>query len=150
MKSIVIILSTVFILFNAQDDDTGKLYVMALKKHIIASEGRIKGKAVVAKDTIFVMNADIVELPEQLDGRHIVTLGDSAVTFLKGRPSLHAIQINPIRVNKGNLVISLNDYVVSQGTQGANFSFGGGKEYVISFNNSTKQYAIIQTKVISF
>lgn len=150
MRAIVIILSAVFISFSGQDDDTGNLYKMALKKHIIASQDSRKEKTATAKDTVFVMNAEIVELPVQIEGHLIITLGDSALSFLQDKPSLHAIQINPIRVNKGNIVIPLNDYVVSQGTQGANFSFVGGKEYVISYNSSTKQYTIIQTKVMSF
>ena len=142
MNFLAILISITLCSFKSQDD-TGMLYITALKKHLSVNN-------LDSKSTIFLINEDIVDLPANINGSPIQLVGDSALSLLKNEPSFHAVKLHSIRIKNGNIIIPLSDYIVTKGSEGAIFSYGGGKEYIFSYSSSTIKYNIIQTKVISY
>lgn len=148
MKQILIIFSIFLFSFRLpQNDDTAMLYQMAIKNHLSALPKENNGSAAT---TIYLINEDVVELPDKIDGHPIQLLGDEPLKYLGSASSLHASKVHPIKISSGKIVIQLSDFSVTKGTEGANISFGGCREYFFSYNGKTKSYRVVQTKTISF
>jgi hypothetical protein len=134
-------------------DDTSKLYVLALKEHMSRTEKTITAQSdrkELPLKPIFVINDCGVELPKELGGHKIQELGDSASIFIVDKGSLHAIKLNPVGVDRGNVVIILSDYIVTKDNKEARFAYGGGRKYVFAYNGQKQRYAIVRTEPISF
>jgi hypothetical protein len=134
-------------------DDTSKLYIIALREHVLREEKGITSESErkeFASAPIFIINDCGIELPKELGSHKLQELGDSASMFVNNASGLHAIKLNPISIDRGKAVVILSDYVVTKGIKEARFAYGGGREYVFSYDAKSQQYAIVQTKAISF
>jgi hypothetical protein len=149
----VFVFSLVFIgSFKGVNDDTSKLYIMALKEHILRTEKNISQseKREFAVKPIFLINECGIALPKELGSHKLQELGDSASVFIGDNGGLHAIKLNPVGVDQGDIIVNLSDYIVTKGNKEAKFSYGGGREYVFSYDSKSKHYKIVRTKTISF
>jgi len=122
-------------------DDTHKLIEMALKAHV---------SKFAPNEPIYLMSDNVGVLPPKVGSHTVQLLGDSASKYLGGESSIHGIKINPLKIDKGKIIITLTDYIIRKGDDGAYFSFGGGKEYVFSYIDSARNYKLVATKVVSY
>lgn len=139
--------------FKDVRDDTPELYIKALKEHILRTEKGITSRSErkeFAYKTIFLINECSVELPKSLDSHKLQELGDSASMFISENNGLHAIKLNPVGVDRGDIVIILSDYIVTKDDKEAKFSYAGGMEYVFNFSFKSQHYKIVRQRKLSF
>jgi hypothetical protein len=139
--------------FRSSYDDTSKIYIMALKEHISRIEKIILSQSEKKEFThapIFLINECGIQLPEELGSHRLQELGDSAGAFISDSNALHAIKLNPVSVDRGDIVVILSDYIVTKVKKETKFAYGGGREYVFNYDSKRQFYRIIRTKPISF
>jgi hypothetical protein len=137
--------------FNIAQDDTPKLYVMALRAHLLNVQrniqNQIESKEYAGK-TIFLINDCGVELPMKLDMHELQSLRDSSKISIGER--ILAIKLNPITVDRGHIVIVLSDYLVSKDGDEAKLSYAGGAKYIFAYNLESRNYKIVHRMALSF
>ena len=141
------------VVISFKQDDTYKLYIIALRDHVLREEKGIASqsdKKEFASAPIFIINDCGIELPKELGSHKLQELGDSASIFVNSASGLHAIKLNPISVDRGRVVIVLSDYIITKDNREAKFAYGGGREYVFNYDAKSQRYVIVQTKAISF
>lgn len=158
MKALIKYAMFVFVLsfimsFESIHDDASALYIMALKQHLSKIEKEVTSQSErreLANKTIFLINECGIELPKEIGSHKLQELGDSASVFISNDMGLHAIKLNPVEVNKGNIIIILSDYIVTKSNREVKFAYGGGIKYMFNYNYKRQNYTIVRTQSISF
>ena len=97
--SIRIIILSIIIMSFSFNNDNKLLYKQALTSHI----SNLKA------DTVFVLKCFDIELPKHIGSCIVIDITENANSFLSNSPSLYAIKLMPIEINKGNVEITLID-----------------------------------------
>ncbi len=126
-------------------DDTNSVYSLVLKTYVSELEGlnrSVGAEKTRANETIYIINDAKVELPDKIGMHKIQDLGDSARKFVSEDRGLAAITLLPIKVDKGNIMIVISEYVVTFDGKLLRFGLAGGIAYRIGYDSKAKQYKI--------
>lgn len=154
MHTLFILILPFLIFFKvASHDDTIELYKKAISLHTLAVEKGMsqEQRNKFAHKTIFIIDDCGIEIPAEISSHKLQVLDDSVTSILKGEGgSIVAIKLNPIKINHGDVVIVLNDYVVKDDHGVTKFSYAGGREYIFSYDNKGNKYMLKAAKGISY
>lgn len=95
-------------------------------------------------DTIFLLKCFDIEIPSRINGIEIVDISKSTREFLKGKDDLYAVKLMPIELNKGNIQISIIDYIIREKDGELTFSNAGGKIFTYKYEPNSKLYKLIK------
>lgn len=134
-------------------DDTSKLYIIALTRHVLNIENNISSqneKKEFNSKELFIINKCELELPEKINNHKVHEIADSSNDFILDTERLHVIKLNPISIDKGVINIVLSDYMANKNNGEVIFSYIGGKKYSFNYDFQKKNYKIIKMQIISF
>lgn len=153
-KTTYLLFCVLCVMSFSADDETSHLYIMALNKHLINIEKKIesqKEKKEFAYSTVFILNSCSAELPTKLNNHPIQVLADSSNNFISDNNlGLHIVKLNPIKVDGGNIVIILNDYITTKGSEKVMLSYVRSVKYTFNYYAPSRSYKIVRTQIISF
>lgn len=116
-------------------NDNKLLYQQALTNHI----SNLKA------DTVFVLKCFDIELPSKIGKCIIVDISENVSSFLNNSPSLYAIKLMPIEVNKGSVEITLIDYLLKNNAGEIAMTNTGSVIYSYKYESQTKKYKLLKT-----
>ena len=116
------------------NNDNKLLYKQALTSHI----SNLKA------DTVFVLKCFDIELPKHIGSCIVIDITENANSFLSNSPSLYAIKLMPIEINKGNVEITLIDYILRKNNAEIEMSNTGGIIYRYKYEIQTKKYKLLK------
>lgn len=148
-KKLIYLTLTIGICFNlafsffSKNDETSKLYLQCLKIYIQKLDGPIK-----TPDSINIINNDVaLDLPNYLGNYKLKIVNDSILNKLTNKNiSINAIQLFPIRIENGELVIIIGDVNISKDKDGLHFAYAGEFLFYFRYNCQSKRYKLVSFK----
>lgn len=135
MKNIFFIFGlTTLVMSFRLNNDSKLLYRQALLTHI----------SNLKTDTIYVLKCFDIELPSKIDKHIIVDISENINFFLGNSSSLYVIKLMPIELNKGNVEITLIDYILKSNNGEIAMNNTGNVIYSYKYENETGKYKLLK------
>jgi hypothetical protein len=135
MKNMIAVVLTALTMSFRFNNDNALLYQQSLLDHISKED----------IDTVYVLKCFDIELPSKIGKHIIVDISENTGSFLHSNPSLSAIKLMPVEMNKGIIEIALIDYVIKNNRAGELImSNTGSVVYSYKYERSTKKYILLK------
>ncbi len=116
------------------NNDSKLLYHQALLTHV----------SNLKTDTIYVLKCFDIELPSKIGKHIIVDLSENINFFMGNSTSLYAIKLMPIELNKGNVEITLIDYILKSNNDEIAMNNTGNVIYSYKYETQTGKYKLLK------
>ena len=135
MKNIFFIFGlTTLVMSFRLNNDSKLLYHQALLTHV----------SNLKTDTIYVLKCFDIELPSKIGKHIIVDISENINFFMGNSTSLYAIKLMPIELNKGNVEITLIDYILKSNNDEIAMNNTGNVIYSYKYENETGKYKLLK------
>jgi hypothetical protein len=135
MRNVIAIITLLIITmsFKSNTDNT-LLYKQSLLNHL----SKIK------TDTVYILKCFDIELPSKVGKYNIVDISENTNSFLKDKPSLYAIKLMPVEMNRGIIEITLIDYILKLKTDEILMSNTGSEIYSYKYESKSRKYTLLK------
>lgn len=135
MKNVFFIFGlSILVMSFRLNDDSKLLYQKALLTHV----------SNLKTDTIYVLKCFDIELPSKIGKHTIIDISENVNSFLENSSSLYVIKVMPIELNKGNVEITLIDYILKNNAGEIAMSNTGSVIYSYKYENQTRKYKLLK------
>lgn len=135
MRKIIAIITFLIIAVSFKSStDNSLLYKQSLLNHLSKAK----------TDTVYILKCFDIELPTQIGKFTIVDISENTNSFLKGKPSLYAIKLMPVEMNKGVTEITLVDYIIKIKTGEVVMSNTGSEVYSFKYESKSRKYTLLK------
>ena len=124
------------------------ILIMSLKSnndsYLLCQQALLNHLSNLNTDTVYVLKCFDIELPSKIGKYTVIDISENTSSFLKEKSSLCAIKLLPIEINKGNIEITLIDYVLECNDGKILMSNAGSVIYCYKFESQTRKYKLLK------